>query len=178
MYPPPDLLPCDRAVYGDLVTFDVLEDPIVGGGFAALVVLGLQTVDGDDDREAIEVAPLARDLAHCTRDELDMDASLRQLGQDDAQFPIPHERFAADNRNVQGTVMVGKFDHAVDQFLALEVTQLPQRNATAEVLVPICVAAGTAKRTFTRDFDGKCRSVAAENPAPGGEDAFHLFTIA
>jgi len=46
---PLDLLTRHRAMNGDAMTFDVLEDPIVGGWRAPGVVLGLQAVDRDDD---------------------------------------------------------------------------------------------------------------------------------
>ena len=43
------LLPRHGAVDGDVVPLDVLQDAVVGGGLAALVVLGLQPVDRHDD---------------------------------------------------------------------------------------------------------------------------------
>ena len=42
---------------GDLVPVDVLQDAIVGRRLAALVVLGLQAVDRDDDLQAAESGP-------------------------------------------------------------------------------------------------------------------------
>ncbi len=40
---------------GDLCAGDVFEDALVGGGFAARVVLGLEAVDGDDDIQFFEL---------------------------------------------------------------------------------------------------------------------------
>ena len=47
-----DLLPRHRAMHGDLVAGDVLEDAVVGGRRPPGVVLGLQAVDRHDDRAA------------------------------------------------------------------------------------------------------------------------------
>jgi hypothetical protein len=51
------------------MTDDVLEDTIV---------FGLQTVDGHDNREARNAAPLRRDLPHGAGHQLHEDPALRQ----------------------------------------------------------------------------------------------------
>jgi hypothetical protein len=48
----PHLLPCNGAVHADIVPLDVLENPVVGCRLSALVVLGLQTIDRDDELKA------------------------------------------------------------------------------------------------------------------------------
>ena len=68
---PVHLLPRDRAVDDDLVPDDVLQDAVVGGRRAPHVVLGLQAVDRDDDRELRDRRPLLRNLADGARDELE-----------------------------------------------------------------------------------------------------------
>ena len=47
----------DRAVNGHETLADGVENAFVGGGFAALVMLRLQSVDGDDQAELGEVVP-------------------------------------------------------------------------------------------------------------------------
>ena len=59
--------------------------------------------------------------------------------------------------------------HAVDEFLALEIADLAQRELAAEMIVAVRVAAGTAQRTLARDFDGQRRRVAREDPTPGAK---------
>ena len=72
------LLPRHRAVHGDLLAGDVLEDPIVGGRRAAGVVLGLQAVDRDDDLQPRNRRPLGRNRPHGARHELRVDAASRR----------------------------------------------------------------------------------------------------
>ena len=77
-----DLLPGDGAVHRDLVSDDVLEDAVVGGGRSPHVVLGLEAVDRDDDLEPPESGPFAGDRPHRTGDQLRVDAAFGELGQD------------------------------------------------------------------------------------------------
>jgi hypothetical protein len=63
----------------DLVPLDVLEDALVGGRLAALVVLGLQTVDRHDDLEAAQADPFLGNRPHGARDHLRVHAALGEL---------------------------------------------------------------------------------------------------
>src|SRR5438270_893317 len=74
---------------------------IVGRGCAADVVLGLQSVDRDDDRELRQSAPGNRDLANRARHELHPDAALREHRQNRVELAVPDERLAADDRQMQ-----------------------------------------------------------------------------
>ena len=57
------LLTRDRAVHGDLVSLDVLQDAIVGGRRAPHVVLRLQAVDRHADLQVLDAAPTLRESA-------------------------------------------------------------------------------------------------------------------
>ena len=61
-------------------------------------------------------------------------------------------------------------EHAVDEFLALEVGELAEHHASTEVVVAVGVAARAAQRTLASDLDGEVRTIALENPAPPGND--------
>ena len=109
------------------------------------VVLGLQAVDRHDDRAAFGiVAHSLRDLAHGARDELHVDAALRQQREQRVQLPVADERLAADDRQVKRPVLIDQLEHAVDELLALEVAHLAQRQIAAEMVVAVGVAARAA----------------------------------
>jgi hypothetical protein len=106
-----------------------------------------------------------------------VDAALGEPRQQDVQFTIADERFAAHQRHVDRTMAIDRLEHAVDERLALEVRQRPQRLPAAEVLVAVGVAPRTAERAFTGDFNGEIRPVSLEDSPPGRNDAFHVFTL-
>ena len=139
------------------MTLDVLENPIVGRRGAADVVLRLQAVDRYDDREARDAAPLGGNLANGTGDELHVDAALREQRQNRRQLAIPHERFAADDGDMEWAMRVDERHDAVDQFLTFEIADFAKREIAAEMIVAVRVATGTVKRAFPGDFDGKRR---------------------
>ena len=150
----------------------MLEDALVGGRRPPRVVLGLQAVDRHDEREARQAAPLERNLAHRARHELHVDAALGQQRQQRVQLAVAHQRFAADDRDVQRTMAIDEREDAVNQLLTLEVADLAQRDLAAEMIVAVGVAAGAVQRALARDLDGERGRVASEDPAPRGEDAF------
>ena len=136
-------------------------------GVAADVVLWLQAVNRDDDvTDADQLGPLLRDLPHGARDELHVDAALRQQRQQRVQLAVADERLAADDRHVKRPVPIDQVDHAVDQLLTLEVAHLAQREVAAEMIVAIGVAAGAVQRAFARDFDRQRRRVPASGSDP------------
>src|SRR4029453_11080199 len=68
-----DLLARDRAVHNDLVADDVCEDAVVSGWGSPYVMLGLQTIDGDGNRQLGNRRPFFRDFTNRAGDELGMD---------------------------------------------------------------------------------------------------------
>ena len=169
---PFDLLPRHRAVHGDLVAGDVLEDAIVGGRRPPGVVLGLQAVDRHDNLQPPQAAPADRDLADGARHELRVDAARGQDRQQRVELAVADERFAADDRQVQRAMAIHEREHAVDERLALEVAQLAQPEVAAQVIVAVRVAAGAVQRALARDLDRERGRVAAEYPSPGRQDPF------
>ena len=167
------LLSRDRAVHADVVSLDVLEDALVGGGFAPLVVLGLQAVDRDDELKPAEARPLDGNRPHGARDELRVDAHLGHARKNFVELAKANERLAADDRDVQRLVFVEERKHRVDQLLAFEVLQLAQLDLSAQMVVAVCIAAGARQRTLPRNFNREVRLIARENPAPRPDDAFH-----
>src|SRR5207247_8174892 len=100
------LLTRHRAVDGDPVIGDVLEYAVVGGRRPARVVFRLEPVDRDDDRQAADTAPVAWNFAHRARHELRMDAARAQERQQRVELAVAHERFTADDRNMQRAMFV------------------------------------------------------------------------
>src|SRR5262249_36822442 len=75
------LLPRHGTVDRDLVSSDVLQDPIVGRWRPSHIVLRLEPIDRDDNLQAPQAGPLDRNRPHRARDELRMDALRRKLRQ-------------------------------------------------------------------------------------------------
>ena len=132
---------------------DVLEDAIVGGRLAPLVVLRLETVDGYHHLQARDRRPLDWDRPDRAGDHLRVDASLGQLGQDLVELSKPDERFTADDRDVNGPVVIDELHEIIDEFLAFVVADLAQRDAAAEVFVAVCVTTWAAQGALAGDFD-------------------------
>ena len=174
---PAHLLTGDGAVNGDVVAGDVLEDAGVGRRLAPFVVLWLEPVDRHDELQPMQALPLDRDRAHGARDDLRIDAALSEHGQQLRQLAIAHERFTADNRQMERLMPIDERDHAVDECLALQIANIAQRDAAAEMLIAIGVTTGAAKRALTRDFDREVRSVPCEDPSPGAYYTVHIFSF-
>jgi hypothetical protein len=82
-----------------------------------------------------------------------VDPSLGELRQDSAKLAVTHKRLAADNRDVKGTLAIDERHEARDQFVAFVVGETAQRDAAAEMIVAVGVAAGTTQWTLARDLD-------------------------
>ena len=157
-------------MHGDLVPFDVLQDPVVGGGRAPDIVLGLQSVDRYHDLKAPESDPLGGDRPHGTGHELRVNIAFRELGKDLAKLAISHERLAADDRDVKRLVAIDHRHEAADQFVALVVGEAAKRHATAEMFVAVRVTARAPQWTFASDFDRKIGTMPGQDAAPCLDD--------
>ena len=73
-------------------------------------------------------------------------------------------------------MVVDRAHHAVHELLALEVPNLAQRHLAAEMVLAVCIAAGTVQRAFTGDFNRERRHISGENTAPGCDDPIHLLS--
>ena len=105
-------LRCNGRVDRDARAGDVLKDAFIGGRFAALVVLRLQAVDGDDHVELPPPGPLGRDDTERAGDHLGMDAAAVELRQDLLKLAVANQGVAADQRNMERTVPVDKGENA------------------------------------------------------------------
>ncbi len=155
---------------GDAGAVDAFEDALVGGGLAAGVVLGLETVNGDDDVELFVLLPFRRDGAEGAGDDLGVDAAGFDLGDELLELAIADHGVAADEGDVQGLVLIEESENAGDELVAFVVGKLAQLSAAAEVGGVEGVAAGTAQGALFGDFDGDGRGAAGEDPAPGVDD--------
>ncbi len=95
-----------------------------------------------------------------------MNTPVGQLGQDLVQLPIAHQRLAAHDGDVHRLVLVDQAHELGDQLRPLEVVELAQGGAGAEVIVGERVAAGAGEGTLACDFNRKTRCAAGENPPP------------
>src|SRR5262249_12162613 len=121
--------------------------------------------------------PVGGNLADGAGDQLHMNAALRQDRQQRVQFAVPHQRFAADDRQMERPLPVDDLQHAVDQLLSLQVLDFSQLDVAAQVVVAVGVAPGAVQRTLASDFQRQRWCVSGQDPSPGAEDPIHLFTI-
>ena len=91
---------------GYLGALYVLQDALVGGGLAALVVLGLKAVDGDDYVEFLESSPFNGNDSEGAGDDLGVDASSFNLREEELEFAVADQGVAADEGHVQGLLFV------------------------------------------------------------------------
>src|SRR5947209_13492089 len=101
----------------------------------------------------MDSTPLRGNFADGARDELRMNVTAGQLRKNRAELAEPHQRFAADDRDVQRPLSIDQGEHAVNQLLSLEVADFAERDFAAEMFVAVRVAARTPQRAFTGDFD-------------------------
>src|SRR5688572_7804374 len=156
---------------------DVLQDAIVGGGLAPLIVLRLQAVYRDVHLHARDRRPFDRNRPDRTGDDLRINAALGEPRQDVVELSKPDQRFAADDRDMDGPMRVDQLQEAIDELLALVVADLAQCDATAEVFVAVCVTTWTAERALAGDFNGERWTVPLQYPSPSSKNAFHGPTI-
>ena len=155
------------------LALDMLQDPVVGGRRPPRIVLGLQPVDRDDEREPRQAAPLPGNLADRARDDLRVDPAGDHQRKQGVQLLVPDQRLAADDGDVERTMVVDQTHHAVHESLAFEVPNLAQRHLAAEMVLAVGIAAGTVQRAFTGDFNRERRHISGENTAPGCDDPIH-----
>ena len=74
-------------------------------------------------------------------------------------------------------MLVDEREHAVDEGLALQIADVAQRDAAAEVIVAVGIAARTAERAFARDFDREVRSITEQDLAPSANNTLHEFSF-
>ena len=122
---------------------------------AANIVFGLQTVYGDYDVEALEVGPVSGNGAEGAGDDLDVNATVVELGQDGFEFAIPDEGVAADERDVERSMLVDYSEDVFDESVLFVIRQLAKGDVafTPEMGRIKGVATGTAEGTFAGDLD-------------------------
>jgi len=69
------------------------------------------------------------------------------------QLSITDQRITADQGKMEWSQAIDNFKHTIDKSLTFSVVQTSKRDFATEVLIVICVAAGTPKRAFFGDFD-------------------------
>jgi hypothetical protein len=70
---------------------------------------------------------------------------------------------------VHGLMLADQVEDAIDERVAAEITELAESFFAAEVGIAIGVAARTAQRTLSSDFDGQHGGLTSEDLPPGAE---------
>ena len=160
----------DHPVNIDFAAFDIFQDAFVGGGLTADVVVFGKAVNRDGDADAWELHPLSWNRDDCAGDDQRENIHAAENRENAAEFFVADERFAADQRNVNGLVLADEIDDTVDESVAAEIVELPKSGFAPEVRIAIGITAGTGERAFASDFNGEHGDFAGENISPGGEN--------
>ena len=172
-------LPCNRAVDGNLVAANVLQNAIVSCRFAARVVFRWESVNGYDDFEFVELIPFQRDFSYGARYHVRAYSPGREARQDFVQFPESDKRFATDNRNMQRPMGIDELHKSMDEFSAFIVAHLPEHDAPAEMFAAVRIASRATQWTLFRDFNRQGGCAACEDRLPSAKDfgSFHKYDI-
>jgi len=164
----------DGAVDGDALVGDVVQNSFIGGRSAARIVLGFESVHRNRKREAVVGPPDVRHGPEGAGDELNVNAHRQQLGQHQFHFAIAHQGIAAHQRQVQRTQFTDQLHHTAYQLIALEITELAQIDAVAQMLIFKCVATWTTQWTLLGDLDGERGFAPPENQPPSSHNVAGL----
>jgi len=93
-------LPGDRAVNGDPLSDNVLEDPVIGRWRAANIVIRLQSVNGNRDGQMIQIPPLIGDLAERAGHHLHVYTARQQDRNESFHFAVANQRIPTHQREV------------------------------------------------------------------------------
>src|SRR6185312_6544650 len=117
------------AMNGHLVTGDVLENAIVGGGPAPQIMLRLKSVHRDYDINPWDGCPVRGNRPEGARDHLRMNTANRELRKNRLEFPISHQWIAAHNGKMQGPKLVHQGQNSQYQVPAFIVGELAQAQS-------------------------------------------------
>src|SRR5262245_57133812 len=116
-----------------------------------------------------DLRPFGRDGPNGAGDELDLDAHLIQLRQQNVQFAEPHKRLAANYREVERAATANQCQQPVDQLLAFVIGQRAQRPELPEVFWLVSVTPRAAQRALAGDLDRQHRMMSTQNAAPAAK---------
>lgn len=167
-------LTSDGAVDDDLLTFNVFQDTVISGRSAADIVLGCETVDGDDNGQVCQIGPFGRQGTEGAGDDLDVDAAGEQLGHELLQFTVANQRVPADDGEMEGLEPVNDLKDPGDEFLAFVVSKGAQCDASAQVGLIVCIATRATEWAFAGNFNGERGLATLEDGAPGVEYVRYL----
>ena len=121
-----DVLTNNGPVDIDAPARDIFENALVRGGLAADVVIFGVVIDRHGDGNFGEIRPGDWKRDHAARNDQCVDASAAQLGNNLAQFAMPHERLSADERNLQRLVLIDQTKDSAYQIAAAVVANAAQ----------------------------------------------------
>jgi hypothetical protein len=105
-----------------------------------------------------------------TGDELNVNTAVNKLRNHLLHFAITHERVAANEGDVHGTVLLNNGQDAGDQGVSAVVGELAKGDGAAQMLRIVRIATRAAERAFSGDLDRQERSITCQNVAPRLKD--------
>jgi hypothetical protein len=163
----------DGAMHDYLVATNAFENPSIGGWLAALIVLRLQTINGNHDIHPLHAGPLWRDLPECTGYNLDVNATVDKHRQQPGDLAMAYEGIATYQGKMQGAVLIHKVEHTLHQIVTAFVLELPQTESS-NMPIFVCVTSRTTQRTFPSNLDCKGRPTTAQDAFPSLNDFARL----
>jgi hypothetical protein len=153
----------------DLATFDVFQDALVGGRFAANIMMFGESVDRDGDSDSGELHPFHRDRDNGAGDNEGKNFQGAECGKNPAELTMADQRFTANQGYMDGLVFAYELQNALDKCVAAQVTELAQGDLSAQVRIPVGVAARATERALASDLDGEHREATGQDSAPRGQ---------
>ncbi len=156
-----------------LVATNVFENPCVGGRLASGIVLRLQTINGNDDIEPLDIGPLQRDLPECTGYNLDVNATVGKHRQQAGDLAMAYQRIATYQGEMQRAVLIHQGEHTLHQIVTAFVLKLPQTQSS-DMPFFVCVTSRATQRTLPSNLDCKGRPSTAQDAFPSLNDFARL----
>src|SRR5580765_8791104 len=125
----------------NLMTFGVLQNSFVRGGFPPDIMFGCKTIDGDCGSHSFDFCPFDGNWPNSAGDDLDMNIPRFKNRQDLIQLPEAYQGFSAHDGHVQRPVLIHQTDYSIDQSLSLKITDLSKYGITPEVIRSVRITA-------------------------------------
>src|SRR5262249_33779021 len=123
-----------------LAVANIAQYALIGCGLTAHVVMLGKAVDGDRHAKARDIHPLLRNRNDATSHQQRMNAQFPKHRQDPAQFPMADHRFSTDQGYMNRAMHTHETEDALYQGISAKIAKLPQRRATAKMVLAIGIA--------------------------------------
>src|SRR4029077_21160436 len=146
---------------------------VVGGWLPPDIMMLGKAVHRDCDSYSRNGHPLFGNWDHGARDNHGMNTNFTQDRQQSAQFAMPNQRLAPNQRYVQRKMLPDQTHDSLNQFISTIVSEVPKCHWSSQVILAVSITTRTAERTFTRKLDRQHWGAAGKDRSPGCEEFHH-----